>query len=163
MPTRFKPSEKFIKSFQHGSTRMVIALMSIMILLGYLIFFGPAKYDGDPVVPFFLTALVVSGTCFMQVRRHRKTAAGLTTLSYVLLDEGISVESSGESYVILYKSILAVTIKRRFFSEDIAQILLRGAGGVAALVPLDTPDAFLMALRQRMDAVQFIEKRWFLG
>lgn len=98
----------------------------------------------------------------MQVRRLRETAAELSTVSYVLIDEGISVVSSDASYVIPYQGVRAVTIKRRFFSEDIAQILLKGNGGEAALPGLETPEPFLVALKERVGSVPFIEKRSFL-
>jgi hypothetical protein len=159
---RYKPSAQYVKSFQRGPSRVVIVLVSVMLFLGYLMFFGPAKSKDDPTGPFLFTVLVVGGIGFMQVRRLRKAAAELATVSYVLLDEGISVESSSATYVISYQGIHTVTIKRRFFSEDIAQVLLKGTGGEAALPSLETPDPFVIALRQRMGSVPFVEKRSLL-
>jgi len=137
-------------------------LVIVILILGYLTFFGSTKSKDDPIVPFLFTVLVFVVIGFMQVRRLRKTAAELATVSYVLLDEGISVESSGPSYVIPYHGIHTVTIRRRLFGGDIAQVLLKGTGGEAAFPSLETPDPFIIALRQRMGAVSFIEKRSLL-
>ena len=159
---RYKPSAQYIKSLQRGPRRVVVVLVSVVLLLSYLMFLGPAKSKDTPAGPFLFTGLVVGGIGLMQVRRLRETAAELSTVSYVLIDEGISVVSSDASYVIPYQGVRAVTIKRRFFSEDIAQILLKGNGGEAALPGLETPEPFLVALKERVGSVPFIEKRSFL-
>lgn len=156
---RYKPSARYIKSVQRGLNRVVIVLASIVLLLGYLTFFGPTKSKEEPTVPFLFTVLLVGGIGFMQVRRLRKAVAELAAGSYVLLDEGISVEWSSASHVISYESIRTVTIKRRFFNNEIAQVVLKGTGRQTALAGLETPDAFMVELRQRMGSVPFIEKR----
>ena len=137
-------------------------LVCSLLFVGYLMFFGPAKSNEPPIGAFLFTVLVVAGIGFVQVRRFRKTAVELAAVSFVLVDEGISVESPSSNHVIPYRDIFAVTIKRRFFSKGIVQILLKSKGGEAALPNLETPESFIIALRQHMGSVPFNEKRSFL-
>lgn len=159
---RYKPTFHYISSIRRGATRALIVIASVILLMGYLVYFGPARPKEDPTVVFIFVTLIVSSIGFVQIRRARKTADGLATSSYVLAEEGISVESPDSSFMILYHDIRGVTIKRHLLNKEIAQILLRGQGGLAALPCLEMQESFIVALRQRVGAIPFNEK-WSLA
>lgn len=146
---------------QRGPIKVLIVIASVILLLGYLMYFGPARPKDDPAVIFLFVALVVGTIGFMQFRQLRKTAADLAASSYVLAEEGISIESPGTSFVIPYHDICGVTIKRYLLNKEVAQILLKGQGGLAALPCLEMQESFVATLRQRVGAIPFNQK-WSL-
>jgi len=147
---------------QDGSRRVVIVLASIVLLFGYLMYFGPARSRDDPTGILVIMALIAGAIGFAQIRKHRRVVAAIAATSYVIAEEGISVESPDGSFVILYSEIRGVTIKRYVLDKEIVQIFLKGQGGLAALPCLEMHESFVTALRERLSANSFDEKRSFL-
>jgi len=159
---RYRPTSHYINSMQGGSRRVVIVLVSIVLLFGYLMYFGPARPRDDPTGLFVIMALLAGAIGFAQIRKHRKVVAAIAATSYVTADEGISVESPDGSFVIPYSDIRGVTIKRYVLDKEIVQIFLKGQGGLAALPCLEMQESFVATLRERLGSTSFDEKRSLL-
>lgn len=159
---RYKPTIHYISSIRRGPTRALIVIASVILLMGYLVYFGPARPKDDPTVVFIFVTLFFGTIGFVQFRQLRKTADNLAASAYVLAEEGISVESPGASFIIPYHDIRGVTIKRYLLNKEIVQILLKGQGGLAALPCLEMQESFIAVLRQRVGAIPFNEKRSLL-
>jgi hypothetical protein len=161
---QYRPSAKYIEQIRNGPRRVVLMLVGVMCFLAWLSFFGPAK-DHDPSRALFgiaFTFLIVAGIGFVQVRRLRKIAADLSAVWFELTDEGISVESPAERYVLKYEGIRAVSIYRRLFSAPIGRIVLHSQGGDAVFPSLEKPEEFVVDLKQHLGSEKFHEKRGVL-